>query len=507
MSGVDPRSYLGLLSSLGVGLEPGQEALARVAFDGQAVASLPEPLTAPARALFGAVGELPAGALRRLAVVAGARSGKTYLFSLRLLHLALTVDVSRCAPGEQPAALIIAPSKRLGRQALRYIKGAVDSKKLLRGAVVDSNADTLTIKRAGGRTVRIEVAAAKAGGEAGRGFSLVGALMDEASFFRDEDYAVNDVEVWRAIKARIIMGGQAILSSTPWARSGLLYDTYKQQWAKPETFLVAHAATRTMRTDTMILEQVAAEERDDPDNARREFGAEFLGLDASTFFAEDLVGGAIDTTLELGGAPLGGDEVIAGADFGFRRNSSALAIVHKRGDRYILADLVEVQPEDDEPLKPSAVCATFADVLARHGCGSVVADQHYIESVREHLNARGISVSMATAKPDEVYVKARDRFRERRLALPSHRRLLAQLKEIRARPTVGGGLSMQLPKKPDGSHADLVAALTLALWQSHGQETARVLTREESEAAWLERQEDRMEARLRAETEKAWWDQ
>ena len=52
-----------------------------------------------------------------------------------------------------------------------------------------------------------------------------------------------------------------------------------------------------------------------------------------------------------------------------------------------------------------------------------------------------------------------------------------------------------------------VAALTLALWQSHGQETARELTREEREAAWLERQEDRMEARLRAETEKAWWDQ
>lgn len=491
-SSTPDRSYLGLLRKLNVRPEPGQEALARVAFDGEAPAHLPEALRPFAASLFGPLDLVPPSVLRLFAVVAGARSGKTYFFSLRLLHLALTVDVSRCAPGEQPAALIVAPSKRLGRQALRYIKGAVRSLPGLAQAVVDDNSDLLSLRRTGGRVVRIEVAAAKVGGEAGRGLSLVGALMDEASFFRDEDYAVNDVEVWRAIKARVLPGGQAILSSTPWARSGLLYDTYKAQWGSPATFLVAHAATRTMRTAPEILEMVAAEEHDDPDNARREFGAEFLGLDAATFFPDDMLARLVDSSLELGEVPRGGDEVIAGADFGFKRNSSALAVLHRRGERYVVAELIEIRPEDDEPLKPSEVCAQFAAILKRHRCSLVMADQHYLESVREHLDVAGIGILSAPGRVDEVYVRARDRMREGRLVLPQHRRLLAQLREVRARPLVGGGLSIRLPTKPDGAHGDLVAALTLALWQTEGEvisDDTEERTADEWEAREIERRE------------------
>lgn len=502
------QSYLELLRRMEMQLEPGQETLARVAFDHEPISSLSPAQQALARSIFGPVDDIPASSRRMLALVAGARGGKTRFFvAMPLLWLALTVPIAHLAPGEEPACLLVAPSKRLARQGLRYIKGAIRKNPKLSAAVVDDNADMISLRRPEGPTVRLEVIAAKAGGEAGRGFSLLGAALDEACFLRDDDYAVNDVEIWRAIKPRIIRGGMGILGSTPWVKKGLLYDTWRQQFGRPENALVAHAATRTMRTDSLILEQVSEEEVNDPDNARREFGAEFLGLDASSFFSDEVLGKAIDTSLELGGEPRSGDEVIAGADFGFRRNSSALAIFHKRGEKYVLAELHEKQPLEDEPLVPSEVCAEFAKVLKRHRCSVVVADNHYIESVREHLGAAGISVSPAQgangqARVDEVYVRTRERLQERRVVLPQSRRLLAQLREVRSRPLAGGGLSILMPKKPDGSHGDLVAALTLALWQTYGEETKTPPPPPDDESAL----EAAVIAQEQREAETPWWE-
>ena len=74
---------------------------------------------------------------------------------------------------------------------------------------------------AGMRT--LEALPATRGGSALRGRSLVGAVLDEAAFFRDEDYSVNDAEIYRAVAPRILPEGQTIIASTPWAEGvGLL---------------------------------------------------------------------------------------------------------------------------------------------------------------------------------------------------------------------------------------------------------------------------------------------
>ena len=105
-----------------------------------------------------------------------------------------------------------------------------------------------------------------------------------------------------------------------------------------------------------------------------------------------------------------------------------------------------------------------------------MSDGHYRETMREHLDDANMYVlpapEGASGKKDS-FDRLREAFLEGRLVLPRGPltdRLVAQLVEVKAKPTAGGGMSFTLPTWLDGSHGDLVAALVLAAWQRHGVE-------------------------------------
>jgi len=464
-----PISYCDFVRHVGVKLEPGQRVLAGVMFDGED----PRAHGELGRRIFGDVGPVPAR-LRSVAVaVAGGRSGKSYFFgALRCLHLALTVDLSRLAVGEVAAVPFVAPDMRLAKQPLSYVQGIVQQHRdLARLVVGKADASESLVLERDGKRIRFECLPATKGGSAVRARSMPAAYLDEACFFRDSSYVVNDAEIYKAIAPRIMSGGQFLIGSTPWMESGIVYEFWRENWAHPKTAIVAHAATRTMRSDPHILEQVAREEARDPDNAAREFGAVFPKGGTSQFFDGASLDTAIDPTLELGALPDPGDVVRAGGDAGFRVNSSTLAITHQRSGALRVAELHEQKPAHGVPLKPSAVVATWADVCARHGVKGVMCDQHYREAIREHLATHGLWLADApegaTGKADS-YVHARSLMREGKLKIPDDPRLLRQLRAVVGKPTSGGGISVYTPTSADGSHGDLVSALVLACWGFSG---------------------------------------
>src|SRR6266850_1519627 len=190
-----PARFLDFVTWLGVELQPGQRVACKVAFDGAQLSDLNETEVGIALEMFGDVGAINEQMRRIFIAVCGARGGKTYVFAaLRILHLALTVSLDTMAPGEVASAPIIAPDKDLATQALNYVTGALDSKLELACMVTARGIEFVDIKRADGRTVEIVVKAASAKGKTGRGKSLVGAVLEEAAFFRDAQYKVNDDE-------------------------------------------------------------------------------------------------------------------------------------------------------------------------------------------------------------------------------------------------------------------------------------------------------------------------
>ncbi len=461
-SGV-PLSFLRFCDEwLNFTLTPGQRVLALVAFDGLDPCELEGKDREIARELFGDIERIPDGVRAVIVAVFGRGAGKSRVFGTRLLHLALTVPMPLVAPGEIPVGFAVAPAMREARQVLNYARGAAKAI----GVLAVDNRDSIQIRRADGKPVELCAVPANS---ALRGKTIVAAVLDEFAFFRDENFHVNDVEVYRAISPRVLKHGQILIPSTPWAESGLLHKFWKENFGEPNTALVAHAPTLTILDNEETRALVARERKNDPVNAAREFDAKFMGADAAAFFDPRAIEASIDDELVLPVSLMAGCIVAPGADFAFRTDSSALTIVQRDVDAYYLSEIVELTP-GKKALVPSAVVKTFGGVAARYGAKQLVADGHYEESIREHLFEEKLSLVRA---PDgaqgkaEAYQVCRTVLHNGQLRLPRHERLLQQLREVRVRPTSGGGVSIDSPRWRTGGHGDLVSALVNSVWFAH----------------------------------------
>lgn len=454
---------------LDVKLTKAQRVLARVAFDGAEPRDLSGDERDIARTLFGDVETIPLHVRVVVVLVCGARAGKSYIFgALRLLHLAATVSLHTMAPGERASGLIVAPDIRLAQQTLRYASGAIKAGRS--GLTVEAeDKDGFTVRRQDGKTVRIECLPATRGGSALRGRSLVGAVLDECAFFRDANYKVNDKELYEAVSPRILPGGGIVIDSTPWAEVGLLYTEFTRNWGNPQTAIAAHAPTLLLRDDDHTRSYVERERLRDPENAEREFGARFMPVTATMFFDPRAIDAAIDKTRALELEPMLRESAAAGGDFGFKRNSSALAISENDGALIHCALIREIVPPKTGPLVPSAVVQEFSADVKRYGCDGIVADGHYREAIREHLDTHDLTFLEAPEGADgklTVFTTTRAILHEGRLRLPDNERMRSQLREVHSKPTSGGGMTIVLPKSPSGAHGDIVSALVLSVWKA-----------------------------------------
>lgn len=467
--------FVDFARACGVALTPGQRVLVAVAFDGAEPGDFEGDDRERARHLFGGVGTIPPGARAVVGAICGARAGKSHVLgALRLLHLALTVPIKTLAPGELAYALVVAPDLRLARQTLRFSLGAAEG---LRVGVESSTEDGFTVRgRADGRSVRLECLPATSGGRATRGRSLVGAVLDECSFFRDSNYTINDAEIFASIAPRVVAGGQVICVSTPWAEGiGLLAQSFERNYGHPVDALAIHAPTTLLRDDEATAAMVARERLRDPDNARREFDAEFLAAGSGLFFDGAAITNSILDPLPIPNRP---EAHAAGADFGFESDSSALAVVGRGGDDvFTLRHLSERRPAKGCPLVPGEVVEAFAAELRGYRVTAIIADAHYRQSIWEHCRRFGLTLidhpGGASGKQD-VYLRARELLHTSRLRLPKHDRLISQLRSVVSQPLPGGGLKISIPRRGTGSgHGDLVSALVAALWQGKYATVAR----------------------------------
>jgi hypothetical protein len=549
---VIPASYVDFCAWLGVVLTDGQRVASLVAYDGIEPKDLAPADRELARQLFGNIDVIPTNARDVVVAVCGGRAGKTYILeSLRLLHLALTVPLNM-APGEVASAPIIQPDLDLAEQALNYVMGALESKPALAAMVTDRHkGKSVDVTRADGSTVEIVCRAASAKGRTGRGRTLVGFALGEAAFFRDADSGqVNDQDIFDALTVRVVEGGQGIVSSTPFAMAGLLYNLFVANHPDPSVAgivaaveddeaaediedadipeaLAIHAPSLVLRdNDAKLARMVAKAYRRNATNASREYGALFMSAGTSLMFDANSLNAAIRKTV-LPLTPQPGDRVSAGGDTGFEKNSSTLVVVHQRTapvldangkqavsekgtpktqQRYLTAEIYEKKPEGGVPLKPSLVVKDFAEVMGRHGCKYFLADGHYRATVLEHLAGTGITFVDAPSTPADAFVRANALLREGLVDVPNDKRLVRQLRETLKRPKPGGGMSVILPKWKSGEHGDLAAAWVLAVYQAWGQKVPDAVA-ETGTQAWEDHERDRRSRAMKAKAEKKkdWW--
>lgn len=445
----------------GIELTESQLELARVAFND----------SAPRGAgVWGFIGRPVTDRARRVvAAVCGRGSGKSLLGGLRIVHLALTVDLDGLSKNEGALCPVIAPDLKAARHTVRFAAGV--ARDLCPDLIVNDTADGFTLRRS--RDVRVEARAARASGIGTRGPGYPGAVLDECAFFRDDSHKINDRQIFDAIGPRLMPGGQIVILSSPWAELGLLWELWRENWANPRSALVAHAPTLVMRAGGQdfahIKENIEAEYAADPIKAAREFGAEFMSAASGAYFDGRAVDLMIDDALPVQVPRLEHATVAVCSDYGFARDSSACVVVQRIREAYVVSVIDEVVPTET-PLIPSLVVKRFAAHTRAYGADSQAADQHYRESIREHLLAEDIAL---TGLPEgasgkaEQFALARTLVHQGQVKSPRHERMIRQLKEIIGKPTSGGTLSIQAPRWATGGHGDIVSALVGALWLAH----------------------------------------
>jgi hypothetical protein len=472
-----PSSFVEFAKTwLSVDLTPAQTVLCKVAFDGAEPGELVAEERELACELFGDIETVPDLARVVIAVIIGGRAGKTYLFALRLLHLGLIVDLHELAPGEKAVGIIVAPDLELAGQALNFVRGAIQSNERLATLVTSDTTEFIDLVRFDGQPISVRPRAASRGGKTGRGKNLFGAVMDEACFFLDHasGYTVNDEEIYKALSPRVMSGGQLLIPSTPWTEAGLLYDIWTANYGAPQFALAAHAPTllMTRRADGTYVQdtdkRVERERLRDSANAEREFDANPMSAETTKFFDPRIIEACTDDDLDDITAPTGyWEEAHFGLDTAFRRDSTAGVVaraMNRERDRVVIAECVEITPPKGGKLKPSDTLKALLDRAVYHRSASVIADLHYIETVREHTD--GLSLTLAEAPADNVlpYIAMRTAMKEGKLRISrQHGKLLAQLKEVVGKPTSGGRISISSPRK-NGTHGDLVSAAVLAVW-------------------------------------------
>lgn len=475
---------------MGVELTVAQRTICLVAFDRYDPIDLDDEHSEMARLLFGDVDVIPETARRVLGVVLGARSGKSAILSaLYSLWRMLTADLSMLAPGESAFAVVVAPDTDTATQVLNFLKGRINHPEI--APLVDGDPGRRVIMtRADGAVVEFTVRSASRGGARTRGRTYVSAVLDEACFFRDPSSGVvNDKDVFDSVQSRVIADGMVVVPSTPWMESGLLWSLFNLNFGSPQTAIVAHAPTLLMREGGPEFEAVEAMVRTatavDEENARREYGAEFVAVGGGFYFSKELVSRSV---LDIDPAPKPGRAtcVGSGGDLALVRDSAALVVVHKERDSDVVtvAEIVERRPQKGAPLKLSSVVADFAETLHRHGALSTMVDQHSLEPAREHADDNGVTLNAAPGGNGgnlETFTAAREIIHTGRLWIPREYQIVAdQLKEIVSKPLPGGGISFVSPRR-SGRHGDVARALILALWdleQGHVDYTLAAKTNE-----------------------------
>jgi hypothetical protein len=289
-------------------------------------------------------------------------------------------------------------------------------------------------------------------------------VLDEAAFFRDADFQVNDGELFKAVAPRVVPGGQVVIASTPWAEAGLLFELYDRNHGHPVDAIAAHAPTTLLRDDEHTRQLVERERERDPDNAAREFDAVPMSSGTSEFFDPSAIKQCTDDNLPLVLEPAGGT---LGLDTGFRKDPSAGVVVRLVGTLYEVAECVEIRPPAGGRLVPSETIAKLLARATHHRCKVVAADQHYAETVREHVTRGGLRLREAPGGilgKLEVFTRARSALHEGKVKIPGgNTRLISQLRQVVSKPTPGGQLTITSPRR-GGAHGDIASAFVLGLW-------------------------------------------
>jgi hypothetical protein len=400
------------------------------------IAAMGEKLNDDERALFKTLTGRDHEPLQRVdqfAAVVGRRGGKSRAISVLAAYIAGLCDHSDAlVPGERGVLLVIALDQKVATIVLNYAQALFQRSPILRQLIANRTADALELTNG----VSLEVRPASF--RKLRGPTYIAAIIDEVAYlFTETSFANPDVEIVNAVTPGLATtGGPLILASSPYSKSGVLWETYRQHYGPngDALTLVAHGASRTFNCtlDQRVVDRELAKDRA---RARAEYLAEFRA-DIQSFVALEVVEACVGDYREQQAAP--GVTYRAFVDpSGGSEDSFTLAISHRdtRNDIVVIDAVREARP----PFSPEQVVEDFAALCkSSYRITRVVGDRYGGEFPRELFRKHGISYDLAKETKSELFRDFLPLLNSVKVTLPRNDRLVAQIVGLERRVAAGG---------------------------------------------------------------------
>ena len=385
-------------------------------------------------------------------VIVGRRGGKSRIAALIAVYLACFRDYQAVlARGEIGTLPIVAADRRQARTVMGYVTGLLDGVPMLRRLVVKRTAESVELSTG----CRIEIHTAS--WRALRGYTVVGAVLDEVSVWRSEDSANPDHEIVSALRPAMATVPNALLVaiSSPYARRGVLWDAYRQHYGKDgDPVLVWKAGTSTMNP-VVPPHTIATAYDEDPIAAAAEYCAEFR-TDVEGLVSREVVEAAT-VPGRAGLPPVAATHYLAFTDpSGGAQDAFALAISHTevRGDAIVA--VLDYLTERRPPFSPDQVVGEYAKALKSYGVTTVQADKYAGAWVVEAFAKYGVHCEQSASPKSDIYRELVPLLHSGRAELLDDLRLKAQLLGLERRTARGGKDSID---HAPGAHDDLANAV------------------------------------------------
>ena len=413
------------------------------------IAAMGEPLDDEEREVFkGLTGRErePGQCVEEAAFVVGRRGGKSKAMATLAAYLAGLCE-HPLVRGERGVLLMIAPDQRQAAIVLDYTEAALVDSPLLKQLVANRTSDTLELTN--GITIEVRASSHRRL----RGPTYIGIIADEAAFWMSEEWSVNtDVEILNAVKPGLLTtGGPLVIASSPYARRGVLWNQFKNNYGAngDPLILVAQGASRDLNP-SLSQRAVDREYEKDPASAAAEYGAQFRS-DIESFVPIEVAERCVGDYTER--APLFEHVYYGFVDpSGGSADSFTLAISHGEGitNSPVVVDAVrEVKP----PFSPEGVIADFAVLLKSYRVRQVCGDRYAGEFPRELFRRQGIGYVLSRKPKSDLYRDLLPLLNSGRVVLPRNDRLVSQLTGLERRTTRAGKDSID---HAPGGHDDLI---------------------------------------------------
>lgn len=378
----------------------------------------------------------------------GRRSGKSFIAALLAVFLACFKDYrGYLAPGERAHIIIIAADRGQAQVIFRYVKGFLKAIPMLAAMVESEKTESIDLNN------MVTIAVMTCSYKAVRGFTAVAVICDEIAFWRADDGRNPATEVLRALRPAMgtIPGALLIALSSPYSRSGPLWDTFNKHHGKDDSDILCwQAATRVMNP-TISQNLIDREMSLDPEAARAEWLAEFRS-DLEAYLPEEAIAAVtIQGRYEL--PPMSDISYGCFVDpSGGRKDAASMAIAHIKSEkeRVVLLDVARRWPA---PHDPAQVVQEQASILKDYRITSVIGDKYAGAWPEQEYRKYGITYQAAEKDKSGLYLDFLPLALSGSVELLDIKQLFTELRSLERRTRKGG---RDLVDHPPKGHDDLV---------------------------------------------------